>query len=153
MMRVSQAHTMPASSYVASCPNEPTELLLSLHLCRTPQRNATPDQRSPLALPLLSHSLPLKPWILYGSPLPYSLPPLSLCRANFSTLLTFSQRWKRRPSAGWPALEKTGKPGNRTFDESLDITVFASIPAFLLFPCFFRCFLRFFAFVFFFFLE
>lgn len=51
VMRVSQAHTMPASSYVASCPNEPTELLLSLHLCRTPQRNATPDQRSPLALP------------------------------------------------------------------------------------------------------
>lgn len=78
VMRVSQAHTMPASSYVASCPNEPTELLLSLHLCRTPQRNATPDQRSPLALPLLPHSLPLKPWILYGSPLPCSLPPLSV---------------------------------------------------------------------------
>lgn len=78
VMRVSQAHTMPASSYVASCPNEPTELLLSLHLCRTPQRNATPDQRSPLALPLLLHSLPLKPWILYGSPLPCSLPPLSV---------------------------------------------------------------------------
>lgn len=87
----------------------------------------------------------------FTSPL---LPATSLCRANFSTLLTFSQRWKRRPSAGWPALEKTGKPGNRTFDESLDITVFASILAFLLFPCFFLCFLCFFAFVFvFFFLE
>ena len=104
---------------------------------------------SPLAPPL-SAAETMDP-LRFTSPL---LPATSLCRANFSTLLTFSQRWKRRPSAGWPALEKTGKPGNRTFDESLDITVFAGILAFLLFRCFFLCFLCFFAFVFvFFFLE